>query len=522
MRFHKLLCLRGNPTHCNRGGEKRGSESFQQLSACLQGPPRSSVLLQAKRNVGTLASPWQHDASPWGQVLWARRACTAAEASVELGAPWQRVGMPLKVVVELQIHAVSCPGVYLPERNDVYLHVSILGQCKETDSLPPIFPLFFHEKMWFEKVFEKATDPAAVVELLERNVTRFRLSEMLPSEEDEEDLAFYEENTRDFLFPEPKLTPTYPGVDRELLMKKYPSFPGIAPKLEFATRTTITQLPLQSRKWYRDRNKIRLRRASSASPRRRSVSPTRCRATMKNRSTRRFPGSMRSCSPSPTRAKCLHESYRENQQQQQQQQLSPVSMRTAKFKGAQETEPRPPFVVRHVDASKKFTEQTPLEETYQNARQNVSPSRNSHKCQLKRALSFDSWKTSCPAPKVIREPDEPCSSDNDSSSLEREPVNYKCDSPTCCRKTAFASPQRYRSPSPSGRWASPQHRIYSSPSSSWDEINERVRNLLSSDEARQRLSTGATDSEIDDVLERRSISLRSSPLCGSLEQRYCI
>lgn len=42
---------------------------------------------------------------------------------------------------------------------------------------------------------------------------------------EEEDIAFYEENTRDFLFPEPKLTPTYAGVDRELLMSTYPSFP---------------------------------------------------------------------------------------------------------------------------------------------------------------------------------------------------------------------------------------------------------------------------------------------------------
>ncbi|XP_061485241.1 spermatogenesis associated 6-like protein isoform X4 [Rhineura floridana] len=323
------------------------------------------------------------------------------------------VGMPLKVVVELQIHAVSCPGVYLTEKSDVYLHVCILGQCKETDCLRPIFPLLFHEKMWFEKVFENATDPIAVVELLEKNVTRFRLSELVPSER--EDIAFYEDNTRDFLFPEPKLTPTYPGVDRELLMNTHPSFPGIAPKLEFSTRTTITELPLLSRRWYR------------------------------------------------------------------------------------------------VDPSKMFEKQVP----YRIPSHNVSPSRNSHKLQLKRALSFDSWKAACPAAKVIREPDEQYSSDHDPSSLEtREPANY---SPAFCHKASFPSPTHYRSPSPGGRWASPQHRIYSSPNSSWEEINERVKNLLTSDEAKQRLSIGATDFEIDDVLERRSISLRSFPQCDSME-----
>nr|XP_013813003.1 PREDICTED: spermatogenesis associated 6-like protein [Apteryx mantelli mantelli] len=98
--------------------------------------------------------------------------------------------------------------------------------------------------MLFEKVFESAVDPAAVTEMLESNVTRFELTQLVSSGDD---LAFYEENTRDFLFPEPKLTPAYPGVDRELLMKTSSHFPGIAPKIEFSTRTTITELPLQRR-----------------------------------------------------------------------------------------------------------------------------------------------------------------------------------------------------------------------------------------------------------------------------------
>lgn len=42
---------------------------------------------------------------------------------------------------------------------------------------------------------------------------------------EEEDIAFYEENTRDFLFPEPKRIPTYAGVERELLMRTNSSFP---------------------------------------------------------------------------------------------------------------------------------------------------------------------------------------------------------------------------------------------------------------------------------------------------------
>lgn len=37
-------------------------------------------------------------------------------------------------------------------------------------------------------------------------------------------LATYEENTRDFLFPDPKLTRGHHGLDREILMKRSSSF----------------------------------------------------------------------------------------------------------------------------------------------------------------------------------------------------------------------------------------------------------------------------------------------------------
>uniref|UniRef100_A0A8C4KC14 Spermatogenesis-associated protein 6 N-terminal domain-containing protein n=1 Tax=Dromaius novaehollandiae TaxID=8790 RepID=A0A8C4KC14_DRONO len=68
---------------------------------------------------------------------------------------------------EVDCKAVTCPGVFLPEKHDIYLSVCILGQYKETECLPPVFPLLFHEKMLFEKVFESAVDPAAVTEMLE-------------------------------------------------------------------------------------------------------------------------------------------------------------------------------------------------------------------------------------------------------------------------------------------------------------------------------------------------------------------
>ncbi|XP_070598712.1 spermatogenesis associated 6-like protein isoform X2 [Erythrolamprus reginae] len=386
--------------------------------------------------------------------------------------------MPLKVVVELQIHAVSCPGVYLTEKNDVYLTVCILGQCKETDCIPPMFPLLFHEKMWFEKVFENATDPITVVELLEKNVAKFRLSELIPS--DGKELAFYETNTRYFLFPEPKLTPSYPGVDRELLMNTHPSFPGIAPKLEFSTRTTITELPLLHSKWCSDRNKIKLQRVPPTSPEKSSISPVQHKAT-KSRSCKRLSRSFESRSSSPSSRRRLHEVCRDKHQA-----ASSLNLRGVRFKT--EADHRPPFVVRHVDASKGFSEEAQSPLSYQNAREGTITSKHPHKYQLKRAISFDSWKTTSPAAKVIREPAEDLNLDYESPFHETRTsaANYVWKIPGFCHRSS--SPNHYESMSPSGRWASPQPRLHSGLSSSWEEINERVRNLLTSPEARERLS----------------------------------
>ncbi|XP_050800253.1 spermatogenesis associated 6-like protein isoform X3 [Gopherus flavomarginatus] len=409
--------------------------------------------------------------------------------------------MPLKVVVELQIHAVTCPGVFLPEKHDIYLSVCIMGQYKETECLPPIFPLLFHEKMWFEKVFESAVDPAAVTEMLESNVTTFGLIQLISSE--------------------PKLTPVYPGVERELLMKTSPSFPGIAPKIEFSTRTTITELPLQYRKqFYQGRNTMRIQRSASVSPRRRSISPARCKTTKKkDKICKSLTRLLRSRSPSPNATKHLCQFCKENQQQQ-----SRLSLGSLRYKLDAET--RPPFVVRHVDSSNPFGEKTSSQLPYRNPKQNVSSAKNSLEFQLKRVLSFDSCDASNSSVKVIRELDEQATSEHDSSSLETDKlVNYPGSSPTqgdltFHRTASFATSPHYRSPSPVRSHSPLQHRLYSNPHFSWEKIHKRVQNLLTSNQAKQRLSFGATDSEIDDVLERRSISLRSSPQDDSLEQRY--
>nr|XP_039259621.1 spermatogenesis-associated protein 6-like isoform X1 [Styela clava] len=146
----------------------------------------------------------------------------------------------LKVVVEVEFHAVTCPGVFLPAREEVFLNVEIFGQLKRTQYHPPVFPFLFHERIRFEKVFCQATDPIQVAQELCSESVNMELIQL--SYPGGELLGTYTDNARDFLFPTPKVSPTYPGVDREVLFQRTASFPGIAPKLEFSSRTIIKEV----------------------------------------------------------------------------------------------------------------------------------------------------------------------------------------------------------------------------------------------------------------------------------------
>ncbi|XP_019585406.2 spermatogenesis associated 6-like protein isoform X4 [Rhinolophus sinicus] len=175
-----------------------------------------------------------------GRTMISQGSLTSKRArlTIRVLSPTQGT-MPLEVVVELQIRAISCPGVFLPDKQDVYLGVYLLNQYQETDCFPSVFPIVIQQRMRFEKLFENAIDPGVVADILESFLTRLELIQLVSPVWVE--LAYYEENTRDFLFPEPKLTPSHPGMYREVLMKTAAGFPGIAPKIEFSTRTAIRE-----------------------------------------------------------------------------------------------------------------------------------------------------------------------------------------------------------------------------------------------------------------------------------------
>uniref|UniRef100_A0A3B3ZW70 Spermatogenesis-associated protein 6 N-terminal domain-containing protein n=1 Tax=Periophthalmus magnuspinnatus TaxID=409849 RepID=A0A3B3ZW70_9GOBI len=118
---------------------------------------------------------------------------------------------------------VSCPGVRLMACEDIYLSVCFMGQFRQTQCLPAVFPLLFHEKMTFEKIFRYAIDPGDIAVMLEYETVRTELMQLIPPVG--MTLAYYTNDARRFLFPEPKLVPPFSGTEQEILMTRSQNFP---------------------------------------------------------------------------------------------------------------------------------------------------------------------------------------------------------------------------------------------------------------------------------------------------------
>ncbi|XP_075864782.1 spermatogenesis associated 6-like protein isoform X1 [Microcebus murinus] len=405
--------------------------------------------------------------------------------------------MPLEVVVELQIRAISCPGVFLPDKQDVYLGVYLLNQYLETHCFPAVFPIMIQQSMRFEKVFENAIDPGAVADLLESFLTRFELIQLVPPAWDE--LAYYEENTRDFLFPEPKLTPSHPRMCREVLMKTAIGFPGIAPKIEFSTRTAIRECVfLHRNRFHEERYKSRRPLSTSRGP---TFPLNNIKTKPKENNLDRLPKGMQSWAPSPCSARhCFQD--------------QPVQMNLGnhfKIPGGN----KPPFVVRHVDSEKPFGENI--------AEHHLRKSRRKSKFSnfpfpLRRASSFDSLAANV---KVIKEPDErivlrsESPSPLDSSKFGKPSPSNQGDA-HFHRETSFVTTQHSSSQSTLDQ---PLFRERSHPSfaSTWKKIHERVCSLLSSHRAQQHPSKEDSTSEVNYICEKPGYPLKKYSLH---EQRY--
>ncbi|KAG3287175.1 spermatogenesis associated 6 like, transcript variant X1 [Ictidomys tridecemlineatus] len=400
--------------------------------------------------------------------------------------------MPLEAVVELQIRAISCPGVFLPDKQDVYLGVYLLNQYVETACFPSVFPIVIQQILRFKKVFENAIDPGAVAELLESFLARFELIQLVPPVWEE--LAYYEENTRDFLFPEPKLTPSHPGIHREVLMKTAIGFPGIAPKLEFSTRTAIREcMFLHRNRFHEERCKSRMPLSTS----RRPVFPLNNKKKKpKENSPDRQPRGTQPRTPSPysTRRFFLDK---------------PAQMNLGNnFKISEEG--KPPFVVRHVDSAKPFGENSSEHHSRKSRRKSKFPN---FPFPIRRASSLDSIAANV---KVIKEPDERIVLRNESSSSLNsskfgKPLPKNQGDADFHREASLATSQQSTSTSPLDQ-PFLRERFHPGSQPTWKKIHERVCSLLTSHRAQQHVNKEDSTFEINDNLERPVCSPTKYPL----------
>ncbi|XP_072542941.1 spermatogenesis associated 6-like protein [Salminus brasiliensis] len=360
----------------------------------------------------------------------------------------------LKVVVELHVRAITCPGVHLSAKDDIYLSVCLLNQYRKSECLPAVFPLLFQVKMRFEKIFKYAIDPAAIAETLQCETVKIELIQLIRPVG--EVLASYEENARSFLFPEPKLVPSFSGGDREVLMTRDPTFPGISPRLEFSTRTTISEcmerdsfqsLPVRVMTRKRGRKSRQHGRSSTAwrntqTSRPRSLSPFKRSESSRTSSSSDITHRYRKGSWSGG----VHSSC-----------WSPESYTNSRLRSSSS------------HFSKSPGESGTIRKSY-----------SSHLL-----------------------PNDSSSSDTDDLLDDAEELGQRpplagyegSPSPAALTHSSMASPRQSSS-------------LLCSPNA-WEEVQERVRSLLTSPRAVHRLTYGATESEIDEVLARKSISPHS-------------
>ncbi|KAH8244077.1 hypothetical protein KR038_000438 [Drosophila bunnanda] len=137
------------------------------------------------------------------------------------------------VRLDLQLHALTCPGVWLCSHGYLEATVKTLGYYFRTGAMEPRFPMLCHDQFTMEGYFKN-------VECLED------MHDLLRSEQLEitiwqngRRLAYFIGNLSDVMQPTiPRLSCAH-SSNVQLLMKATPAFPGIlAPKVELSAQLT--------------------------------------------------------------------------------------------------------------------------------------------------------------------------------------------------------------------------------------------------------------------------------------------
>ncbi|KAH8372078.1 hypothetical protein KR093_009990 [Drosophila rubida] len=133
------------------------------------------------------------------------------------------------VRLELQLHALTCPGVWLCSHGYLEATIKTLGYYFRTGAMEPRFPLLCHDRFTMEGYFKSVDSLAQMRELLNAEQLEITLWQ------NGRRLAYYIGRLADVMqSPVPRLICGH-NHNVQLLMKPTTAFPGIlAPKVELS------------------------------------------------------------------------------------------------------------------------------------------------------------------------------------------------------------------------------------------------------------------------------------------------
>ncbi|XP_007452982.1 PREDICTED: spermatogenesis associated 6-like protein [Lipotes vexillifer] len=297
-------------------------------------------------------------------------------------------------------------------------------------------------------------------------------------------------------------THCFPSVFPIMIQRSMRFEKGIAPKIEFSTRTAIREhVFLHRNRFLEERCKSRRPLSTSNGPKFPLSS-----IKMKPRESNldRLPQGMQSRPPSPYFTRHFF-----------QDQLAQLNLGDSfKIPG----ESKPPFVVRHVDSAKPFGENSSEHHSQKSRRKSDF---SNFPFPVRRASSLDSLAANV---KVIKEPDERIVLRNesplslDSSKFGKPLARYSHQAEADFHwGTSFATSQHSRTPSPLLDQPLLRERFHPGSQSMWKKIHERVCSRLTSHRSQQHLSKEDSISEVKNILERPSYPLKKYPVH---KQRY--
>lgn len=134
----------------------------------------------------------------------------------------QSCNTPNTLSILLQI---TCPGVWLCPSGKIGLQIDIFNLNQTTHRVSPIFPLLYHDKFMFKKVFSDVSSLSDLQRSLEDECVFAELIQYNTSSTLSIVLATFETSLVDLLYPTPSFKGLVAGTDINLLMEPTVHFP---------------------------------------------------------------------------------------------------------------------------------------------------------------------------------------------------------------------------------------------------------------------------------------------------------